>query len=184
MSSAQAAPRGPATLRGSARDRRVQRVIVIEGAANAAIMLLKGAVGISTGSMAILSDAVHSLTDLANNGVAWIVVRWSTRPPDAEHPYGHRKFETVAVFLLAMLRLANAWQTRLPCVWQVYSSLQCPLYSLVLVLLLLLMLMLLLPANAWQMRLPCVCDAFVKRLLCVCQHTLLLSPSPLSVAAV
>ena len=59
---------------GSARDRRVQRVILIEGSANAAIAALKAAIGISTGSMAILSDAAHSLTDLANNGVAFFVV--------------------------------------------------------------------------------------------------------------
>ncbi|MBW2268698.1 MAG: cation transporter [Deltaproteobacteria bacterium] len=73
-------------------------------------MLLKLFVGFATGSMVILGDAVHSLTDLANNVVAWLVVRWSTRPPDDEHPYGHRKFETVAVFLLAMLLTVTAFE--------------------------------------------------------------------------
>ena len=91
------------------RDRQVQRVILVEGSANAVIMILKALVGFATGSMAILSDAVHSLTDLANNAVAWIVVRWSARPPDDRHPYGHRKFETVAVFLLAMLLTLTAF---------------------------------------------------------------------------
>ncbi len=94
----------------SARDRQVRRVILVEGSANAAIMLLKIVVGFTTGSMAILSDAVHSLTDLANNVVAWFVVRWSARPPDDEHPYGHRKFETVAVFLLAMFLTVTAFE--------------------------------------------------------------------------
>jgi len=93
-----------------ARDRAILRVIWVEGSANAAIMLLKGAVGLSTGSLAILSDAVHSLTDLANNVVAWIVVRWSAQPPDEGHPYGHRKFETVAVFLLATLLVLTAFE--------------------------------------------------------------------------
>lgn len=95
---------------GPARDRQILRVIWIEGSANASIAALKAVVGVSTGSMAILSDAVHSLTDLANNVVAWLVVRWSTRPPDEEHPYGHRKFETVAVFLLAMLLAVTAFE--------------------------------------------------------------------------
>ncbi|MEZ5593822.1 MAG: cation diffusion facilitator family transporter [Gammaproteobacteria bacterium] len=88
---------------GPARDRRVQRVIIIEGLANLCVLLAKTAVGLSTGSLAILADAAHSLTDLANNIVAWIVVRLAAQPPDREHPYGHRKFETLAVFGLATL---------------------------------------------------------------------------------
>ena len=94
----------------SERDGRVQRVLLIEGSANVLIMVLKTFVGLSTGSMAILSDAVHSLTDVANNIVAWVVVRISAHPPDASHPYGHRKFETVAVFLLAMLLAVTAFE--------------------------------------------------------------------------
>jgi cation diffusion facilitator family transporter len=95
------------------RDRQVARVILVEGSANAAIALLKACVGIATGSMAILGDAVHSLTDLANNIVAWFVMRWSSQPPDDGHPYGHRKFETVAVFLLAMLLSLTAFELAL-----------------------------------------------------------------------
>jgi cation diffusion facilitator family transporter len=95
------------------RDRRVARVILIEGAANAAIAVLKAVVGFATGSLAILGDAVHSLTDLANNIVAWFVIRWSAAPPDDGHPYGHRKFETVAVFLLAMLLSLTAFELAL-----------------------------------------------------------------------
>jgi divalent metal cation (Fe/Co/Zn/Cd) transporter len=40
---------------------------------------------------------------VANNAVAWFVFRISARPPDRDHPYGHRKFETLAVFVLATL---------------------------------------------------------------------------------
>jgi len=86
-----------------ATDRQVRRVILIEGAANALILLAKLAVGLTTGSLAILSDAVHSLTDVANNILAWFVVLQAGRPADREHPYGHRKFETLAVFVLATL---------------------------------------------------------------------------------
>ncbi len=87
----------------SPRDRRVRRVLVIEGSANFLILVLKTVVGLSTGSLAILGDAIHSLTDVANNIVALIVIRLSSKPPDREHPYGHRKFETLAVFGLAAL---------------------------------------------------------------------------------
>jgi len=85
------------------RDGLVRRVIVIEGLANVAVLALKLVVGVSTGSLAVLGDALHSLSDVANNAVAWFVVRISSQPPDRDHPYGHRKFETLAVFVLATL---------------------------------------------------------------------------------
>ena len=95
---------------GDERDHRVRRVILVEGAVNAALAISKVAVGLGTGSMAILGDAVHSVTDLMNNAVAWVALRWSAAPPDAAHPYGHRKFETVAVFLLAVLLAVTAFE--------------------------------------------------------------------------
>ena len=85
------------------RNRQVKRVILIEGAANILVLALKAAVGFTTGSMAILADAVHSLTDVANNVIAWFVIRASQQPADREHPYGHHKFEMLAVFVLATL---------------------------------------------------------------------------------
>lgn len=85
------------------RDRLVRNLILLEGCANLVVLLAKAAVGWSTGSFAILSDAIHSLADVANNGVALVVVRVAGAPPDREHPYGHRKFETLAVFGLATL---------------------------------------------------------------------------------
>lgn len=85
------------------RDRLIQRIILVEGSANLIVLIAKLIVGLSTGSLAILGDAVHSLTDVANNVVAWFVVKHSAKPADHQHPYGHRKFETLAVFGLAAL---------------------------------------------------------------------------------
>jgi cation diffusion facilitator family transporter len=90
------------------RDRQIRRVILIEGGANLLVLLIKLAVGLTTGSLAVLGDAIHSLTDLANNIVAWVVIRLSGMPADAKHPYGHRKFETLAVFSLAALLVVLA----------------------------------------------------------------------------
>lgn len=78
-------------------------MLLIEGSANLAVLLAKLAVGISTSSIAVLGDAVHSFADLANNGLAFFAHRIASSPPDREHPYGHRKFETLAVFVLATL---------------------------------------------------------------------------------
>jgi len=84
-------------------DPRLQRVILVTGLGNLAVLVAKTVVGISTGSLALLGDAIHSLADLANNVVALVVVRLANAPPDREHPYGHQKFETLAVFGLAVL---------------------------------------------------------------------------------
>ena len=84
-------------------DRKVHSILIIEGLANVVVLVAKTTVGLYTGSSAILSDALHSLTDVFNNIFAFIASRVSASPPDKNHPYGHRKFETLAVFVLATL---------------------------------------------------------------------------------
>ncbi len=87
----------------ASREDKILRVLILEGSANLFVLALKSLVGFSTGSMAVIADAVHSLTDVINNIIAWIVVRASNEPADREHPYGHKKFEMLAVFVLATL---------------------------------------------------------------------------------
>ncbi len=63
---------------------------------NLATAVVKIVLGYFTGAVSILSDGFHSLTDTASNVVALIGVSVARRPPDADHPYGHRKYETFA----------------------------------------------------------------------------------------
>ena len=84
---------------------------------NLAVAAAKIALGLASGAVSILTDGFHSLTDTASNVVAIIGVRAGSAPPDADHPYGHRKFETMAaggilLFLLIVLRevLGAAWE--------------------------------------------------------------------------
>ena len=75
---------------------------------NLAVAVIKIALGYYTGAVSIISDGFHSLTDSASNVVALIGVSVARRPPDANHPYGHRKYETMAslgilVFLVVVL---------------------------------------------------------------------------------
>jgi cation diffusion facilitator family transporter len=65
-------------------------------AASAGLTLAKGAVGFTTGSLAILSEAAHSLIDLAATVMTYFAVRISGKPADEEHHYGHGKVESVA----------------------------------------------------------------------------------------
>jgi len=84
--------------------RVLNRVLVL----NLLVAVAKIALGYYTGAVSILSDGFHSLTDSASNVVALIGVSIARRPPDADHPYGHRKYETMAslgilVFLVVVL---------------------------------------------------------------------------------
>jgi cation diffusion facilitator family transporter len=81
----------------------VRRVLWLEAGTDVALIAAKLAVAIPTGAVSILADALHSATDLANNVVALIALRLAEAPPDRDHPYGHRKFEPLAVFTLASL---------------------------------------------------------------------------------
>jgi cation diffusion facilitator family transporter len=87
---------------------KVTTVLIWEGISDLVMMLVKLGVGISTNSAAIIGDAAHSLTDLINNIIAITALRISEKPFDSDHHYGHRKFEQLAVFSLAVLLLVVA----------------------------------------------------------------------------
>ncbi len=88
----------------------VKSVLIVEGTANILIMFAKLTVALMTNSAVIMADALHSLADVANNGVALMVAGVSEKPPDQEHPYGHQKFEQLAVFILASFLLIAAFE--------------------------------------------------------------------------
>lgn len=63
---------------------------------NLGVALAKIAFGYASGAISILSDGFHSLTDAASNVVGLVGIRAANQPADEDHPYGHRKYETVA----------------------------------------------------------------------------------------
>ena len=80
------------------------RVAAISILASAAMAAAKFAVGIAIGSLALISEALHSSVDLVATVMTWMVVRVSDRPADAQHHYGHGKFESLsALVVIAML---------------------------------------------------------------------------------
>ena len=81
-----------------------QRVAAISMAASASMATLKFAVGIAIGSLGLISDALHSLVDFFATIITWVVVRFSDRPADTEHHYGHGKIESLsALGIIALL---------------------------------------------------------------------------------
>ena len=90
------------------RNAAVSRVLFRVLLLNLAVAGAKLAFGYATGAVSIISDGFHSLTDSASNVIGLVGLRASLKPPDDDHPYGHRKYETLAaagifVFLLLVV---------------------------------------------------------------------------------
>lgn len=75
---------------------------------NTALILLKVVAGSITGSVAILTEAMHSAIDLVASLVAYVSIRKADVPADAEHPYGHEKMENLAAAIEGMLILVGS----------------------------------------------------------------------------
>ena len=68
---------------------------------NLAVAVAKLVLGYLTGAVSIVSDGFHSLTDCLSNIGALVGVRVARKPPDDDHPYGHRKYETISAAAIA-----------------------------------------------------------------------------------
>lgn len=84
------------------------RAAAVSIASNSCLIVLKVAAGLITGSVGLLSDAVHSLMDLIASLIAWASVRKADEPADASHRYGHEKLEDLAAGAQALLLLFGA----------------------------------------------------------------------------
>jgi cation diffusion facilitator family transporter len=91
-----------------------QKVALTSIAASAGLTVTKAVVGLATGSLAILSEAAHSLVDLAATVMTYFAVRVSGKPADEEHHYGHGKVESVTALaetgLLFLLSGVVIWE--------------------------------------------------------------------------
>jgi cation diffusion facilitator family transporter len=84
------------------------RAASVSVASNSALVVLKLAVGALSGSVSIISEAIHSANDLLAALIAWVSVRTSDKAADREHPYGHGKIEGVSGALEALLIVVAA----------------------------------------------------------------------------
>jgi cation diffusion facilitator family transporter len=84
------------------------RAAALSIASNTVLIALKLAAGAITGSVAIITEAMHSSVDLIASIVAFVSVRTADKPADSDHPYGHDKFENLAAAIEAMLILVGA----------------------------------------------------------------------------
>jgi cation diffusion facilitator family transporter len=84
------------------------RAAALSIASNSVLIALKLAAGAITGSIAIVTEAIHSLIDLVASVIAFVSVRKADEPADEEHPYGHEKVENLAAAIEGILILVGA----------------------------------------------------------------------------
>lgn len=75
---------------------RKSRVALLSIASNSLLIVLKVIAGVLSGSVSIISEAIHSSMDLVASCVAYVSVLTSSKPADKEHPYGHGKIESIS----------------------------------------------------------------------------------------
>jgi cation diffusion facilitator family transporter len=110
-----------------------ERVALTSMAASAALTLAKAVVGLMTGSLALLSEAGHSLIDFGATALTFIAVRMSGKPADAEHHYGHGKIESISALaetaLLFLLSGIVMWEAAKRLIWHESHAVEVSLWA-------------------------------------------------------
>ncbi|MFC2161047.1 cation diffusion facilitator family transporter [Acidobacteriota bacterium] len=88
------------------REKKIRTITLWGSLLNAILMALKIICGLIIASSALVADGFHSLSDLVTDFIVLIGARLSSRPADKTHPYGHKKFETLASQLMALVLIA------------------------------------------------------------------------------
>lgn len=106
----------------SERAAAASRSTWVSVAVNLVLTALQIAVGVLAKSQALIADGIHSASDLVADAVVLVANRHSHREADADHPYGHQRFETAASLVLGLLLLAVG----LGMLWSAFVKLQQP----------------------------------------------------------
>ncbi|RLD41624.1 MAG: cation transporter [Bacteroidetes bacterium] len=92
-----------------------QRTAALSIMSNVALIIMKAIAGFFSGSVSIISEAIHSTLDLLAAVIAFFAVRVSDKPADKEHPFGHGKYENISGVVEALLIFAAA-------IWIIYEA--------------------------------------------------------------
>ncbi len=95
--------------------KKKERVAILSVVSNTTLVAMKLTVGLTIGSVAIISEAIHSAVDLLAACIAWFAISQSSKPPDVEHPFGHGKIENISATIEALLIFVAAG-------WIIYES--------------------------------------------------------------
>lgn len=92
------------------RTTQIRRVLFGLLVANLGVVGAKFMIGLGTGSLAVLGDAVHSTVDAMNNVLGLAVMAIARRAPDEDHPYGHGKFETLGALAIVVFLSVSGFE--------------------------------------------------------------------------
>lgn len=92
------------------------RTALLSVVSNSILIVIKVIAGVLTGSVSIISEAIHSALDLVAAAIAFFAVRVSDKPADIEHPFGHGKYENISGVVEALLIFAAA-------IWIIFEAL-------------------------------------------------------------
>src|SRR5215813_8506506 len=99
----QTPPPSAPDLRAQERRRRIAQVLWSILGLNLLVALAKLYYGYRAHALGLTADGVHSLLDGASNVVGLVGISAAGKPPDVNHPYGHRKYETFAALAIVMM---------------------------------------------------------------------------------
>ena len=88
----------------------IRRILILTMLLNWLATAAKLIVGYRTGTLSLAADGLDSFFDGFSNVVGLAAIGLAARPPDREHPYGHRKYETVAALSIAGLMTITTWE--------------------------------------------------------------------------
>jgi cation diffusion facilitator family transporter len=83
--------------------RQIKSVTYLGIVINVALTVVKVVIGLLSGSLALLADGIHSLSDIATDAVVLLGLRLSSKEPDQSHPYGHGRAETFSAGVVALV---------------------------------------------------------------------------------
>jgi cation diffusion facilitator family transporter len=92
------------------RTAQIKRVLLGLLLANLAVVVAKFGIWLSSGSLAVLGDGVHSAVDAMNNVLALAVMVIASKQPDEDHPYGHSKFETLGALAIVVFLAVSGFE--------------------------------------------------------------------------
>ncbi len=99
-----------------------QRVALISLAASFGLTVVKFVAALLTGSLGLLSEAIHSLIDFGATTLTWFAIKWADMPADDNHHFGHAKVESVAALLETLLLFATAGYIAYESIVRLFSS--------------------------------------------------------------
>lgn len=83
-------------------NRQIRRVTYLGIAGNIVLAIVKAVVGLTAGSMALVADGIHSISDMVTDVALLLGVHFGSKEPDPEHPYGHGRIETFSEAFIAV----------------------------------------------------------------------------------